>query len=228
MDSIFSFPSADGLIIESIGSFLPQNSECILFFHQARYNKTEYRETAVLFQKWGFNTLSVDLRSGGELNGEKNITYERAIARGLATDFLAAEQDMIAAIHFLYTRTSKPIIICGSSYSAGLAMKLAAEMKEVKAVISFSPGEYYGPDFILSAKIKELDKPLWVTGSRKEIQDIEKLLEALSSKENLHIFKPATEGIHGSKVLWNNQPDRDIFIEDLHTWLLAHQYTTIK
>jgi len=228
MDSIFNFPSADGLIIESIGSFLPKNNETILFFHQARFNKTEYQESAVLFQKWGINTLRVDLRSGGELNGEKNITYERAIARGLATDFLAAEKDIKAAIHYLYARTGKPIIICGSSYSAGLAMKLAAEMKEVKAVISFSPGEYFGPDFVLSMKIKALDKPLWVTGSRKEIPDIEKLLEAIASKDNIHLFKPGSEGIHGSKVLWTNQPDRDIFIEDLHNWLVAQKYTTIK
>ena len=46
-----------------------------VLFHQAKYSRGEYFEVAPKLNKMGFNCLAVDLRSGGEINGIPNKTF---------------------------------------------------------------------------------------------------------------------------------------------------------
>ena len=97
---------------------------------------------------------------------------------------------------------SKPIIIVGSSYSASLSLLLATSNDKIKAVAAFSPGEYL-KGINVSKSIVTLDKPIFVTSSKKEINKVVELLDRIVVKNITH-FKPKTASIHGSRGLWKS------------------------
>ncbi len=108
----------------------------ILLFHQAGSNAGEYAEIAPRLVREGYDGLAIDQRSGGNMWGRAN----RTAARG---DYLAAYRDLEGALSWAKAKKYKNIVAWGSSYSASLVLKLAAEHPEIKAVLAFSPGEYF-------------------------------------------------------------------------------------
>jgi dienelactone hydrolase len=201
-----SFQSLDGLVISGNSYFQNDSLPCILLCHQAGYSKDEYKETAPKFEALGFNCLAIDQRSGDEVNGIKNETAERAKQQGKPTSYLDAEQDIRAALNYLYEQTKKPIILVGSSYSAGLVLKIATGNPLVKAVIAFSPGEYYGDKLHLAESIKTLDKPVFITSAKSESKDAKVIFDAIASKQKT-FFEPVSPGVHASRCLWETTDD---------------------
>ena len=197
-----TFPSEDGLNITA-DIYLSNDSTLpyILLCHQAGYSRGEYNETAKKFSRLGFNCMAIDLRSGGEVNGVQNMTFSEASKNKKGTEYLDAEQDIRAAIDFLFEKNKKKVVIVGSSYSASLVLKVAVDNEKVQSVIAFSPGEYFGKKLKLHEAIADLDKPVLVLSSAKERDDINKLMKDVKSKKK-NIFSPATGGEHGSKALW--------------------------
>ena len=111
----------------------------VLMFHQAGSNMHEYDPIAPEVANLGWDCLLVDQRAGGEMWGEVNLTKSQF------TDdpgFLDAFQDLEAALAWADGKDYEKIIAWGSSYSASLVLRLAAENSSVDAVVSFSPGEY--------------------------------------------------------------------------------------
>ena len=70
---------------------------------------------------------------------------------------------------------NNPIIILGSSYSASLALLISTETEKVKAVIAFSPGEHL-KGVKLAEELKSLTKPIFVTSSKSEIDEVSEVL----------------------------------------------------
>ena len=139
------------------------------------------------------------------VNGVINETASDAEAKKLSQTFEDAEQDILAAMDYLQTQYKQKVIILGSSYSASLALKIAATNDRVSAVVAFSPGEYFSdPDYI-SSSIEKLDKPVFITSSRKEADDVTELVQDVNSKIKIQ-YIPKKEGDHGSKVLWSTSP----------------------
>ena len=139
-----SFPSEDDLEITADLYHASTDGPVVVLCHQAGWSRGEYKETAKTLQERGYNCLAVDQRSGGAVNDTDNETFKRAEAAGKGTEFLDAEQDIVAAVNYMSERYGKPVILVGSSYSAALSLKVAAENDNVRAVLSFSPGEYFG------------------------------------------------------------------------------------
>ena len=219
---IVNYPSLDGLQItaEMYGS--NAQGEIILLCHQARFSRGEYQETAKKLSEMGDNCLAVDLRSGDQVNGISNETASRARTAGKPTEYLDAEQDILASLEYLKTLSPKQVILVGSSYSASLVLKIAKESGLVKAVISFSPGEYFGEKLKLASAIKGLSKPAFLTSSLKEAPAV-KLLSQVIDNQKLTLFVPKGEGYHGSKALWSQNPGNEeywaalkVFLEKLH------------
>lgn len=197
-----TFLSKDGLIITADLYLVNDTLPYMILCHQAGYSRGEYQETAPKFTKLGYNCLAIDLRSGKEVNGVTNETAMLAEAKKKPTNYLDAEQDIVAAVDYAYKKSgSKKVILVGSSYSASLALKIGAENDKVKALMVFSPGEYFGDKLKVKEAIKNLDKPVWVTSSKEEAPDVEKLLKDIKSTVKVQ-YTPATKGDHGSKVLW--------------------------
>lgn len=202
---VVNFPSLDSLTI--YGMLYEVNSEApvILLCHQAGYNLHEYDEIAPKLNEMGYTCLAIDQRAGGLLDGYVNQTADGAIDRNLPVEYINAEQDILAAIDFCYERYGKQIILWGSSYSSALALHIGANNDKLKAIISFSPGDYFGaakPP--LETIMPAYSLPFFITSSKREAEAITKFLSKTSIDANHTQFIPKKEGKHGSKALWNS------------------------
>ncbi|MFI5150674.1 MAG: alpha/beta hydrolase [Bacteroidia bacterium] len=196
------FPSKDGIEISATVYILQDTMPYMILCHQAGYSRGEYEETARKFMKFQYNCLAIDLRSGGEINDVKNETAQHAKEKNKPVTYLDAEQDMLAAIDYAFAKSKKKVILIGSSYSASLALKIAASKNEkVKAVIAFSPGEYFGKTLVLKDHIKTIPVPVFVTSSKEEAPALTKLMNDVTCTGKQQ-FIPASKGEHGSRALW--------------------------
>lgn len=215
-----SFPSLDGV---TIYANLYHNSEefpVILLFHQARYNKAEYQEIAVELYKKGFNLIAIDQRSGGPLFGKENETFAEALKLGKPTAYLDAEQDIEAAINFAHNKYNQKIILWGSSYSSTLALYLAVLNNNIKAVIAFSPGDYFAEQKgSLKNKLAGFSKPMFATSSREEAPELTNMLSDIKWNHNQVQFIPKEKGKHGSKALWKDNMNNEEYWAALNTFL---------
>ncbi|MEO8234599.1 MAG: acyl-CoA thioester hydrolase/BAAT C-terminal domain-containing protein [Flavobacterium sp.] len=197
-----NFSSLDGIKITADLYKINDTSNYIVLCHLAEHSRGEYKETAVKLNKLGFNCLAIDTRTGNEVFGIKNQTHIEAINKKKGTEYLDSEQDIIAAINFTDSiNNNKGVILLGSSFSASLALKIATTHKKVKAVLAFSPGEYFGDKLNLKNTIKKLNKPVFVTSSKEESSNLKLLIENIKSKNKTQ-FIPIGKGAHGSIALW--------------------------
>lgn len=201
-----TFTAADGLTVTANLYEIDETLPYILLFHQAGFSKGEYKASAVKLLKLGYNCLAVDLRSGDNVNFTPNETAQEAKSKGLPMDYMDSEPDMLAAIEWAYNKSNKKVVLFGSSYSASLALKIGRSNPKVKAVVAFSPGEYFQPGFILKDHLNGYDIPVFVACSQREFAYMGSLLAAIP--DNLKsVFKPQEgPGEHGSKALWNANP----------------------
>lgn len=217
------FPSLDSILISGFYYHSSDTAPSILLCHQARWNKFEYDSIAVVLQSKGFNCLAIDQRSGGLMgtkNERINQTQLRALEAEKATDYLDAEQDIIASIRYLYNKYKKPIILWGSSYSATLALYNGIENDSVAAVVSFSPGDYFKKEKgSLVTILKNTTKPFFLTSSLKESTEITKLLKNKKLNPSQIHFTPKNEGKHGASALWSENPNHDEYWNALNAFL---------
>ncbi len=198
-----TFPSLDSLPIFANLYFSDTNAPVILLCHQARYNKYEYAKIAETLVEKGFTCVAIDQRSGGALEGNENETMLKAKALGKPIDYLDAEQDILASVDYVSNKYNKKIILWGSSYSSTLALWIALENKNVAAVISFSPGDYFLDEKgSLTEKLKNLNKPMFVTSSKEEAKETTALLANVKMDDTKIQYIPQSVGTHGSRALW--------------------------
>jgi alpha-beta hydrolase superfamily lysophospholipase len=171
----------------------------ILLFHQAGSNSAEYAPIAPKLVDMGFSALAIDQRAGGNMFDHVNQTIKHL---GHATDYLDAQKDLDAA--FAYAKQQNlPIVIWGSSYSSSLVFLLAARHPgEIKALLSFSPGEYLGQDGMVQAAAAKDDLPIFVTEAKdkEEIAKATPIFTASPAAFKVQ-FIPAVAGVHGSSTL---------------------------
>jgi dienelactone hydrolase len=207
-----SFPSADSLTVT--GDLYLRGDEkkpFIILFHRARWSRGEYREIAPRLNKLGYRCLAVDQRSGDEINGVVNETAALAARKGLSTDYLGAYGDMRAALDYVVkTYHPKKIIVWGSSYSASLVFRLAAENPgKIHALLAFSPGEYmvrlYKSDHYIRDFAARVNIPVFVTSAKNEENFWTDIFAAVKSRDKVS-FLPGAEGFHGCEALWPEHP----------------------
>lgn len=197
-----SFPAADGLTVTGWEFKGDSAHPWMLLCHQAGYSKGEYQITGQLLARMGYNCLAIDQRSGKEVNEVKNETAELAKKTGKGMTYLDAEQDIVAGLEYAYSKSGKPVILVGSSYSAALVLKVAAEHPDkVKAIISFSPAEYFGDKLTIAGYCGKLTMPVFITSAKDEADRAKVLFDAIISKTKTQ-FIPESKGKHGSSALW--------------------------
>lgn len=210
------FPTSGGL--EARADLYEPNTKSptlIILFHQAGWSRGEYREIAPKLTKLGYRVMAVDQRSGQGVLGVQNETARRAAKMGLPQDYLAAYADLEAALAYARKKLEpRRIIVWGSSYSASLVLRLAAEHpEEVSAVLAFSPGEYFkkskGASYVESFA-KRVKQPLFITSAKEERAQVKPLFDASPSEKKI-LFTPASRGHHGSRSLWEKWPDHDVY-----------------
>ncbi len=194
------FPSKDGLTMYADLYETDRSHPYVVLLHMARSSRGEYREIAKRLNKLDLNCMAVDLRSGRERNFIPNETNALATKLGLNTRFLDSEPDIMTAIDNAFAIGGKPIILFGSSYTASLALKYAKENSKIKAVVAFSPGEYFGKDLNVQEAVAGLNKPTFIASSAKERKVTEAIASGVNSSK-LITYIPAKGGLHGSESL---------------------------
>ncbi len=203
------FPASDGVTVFADLYYLNDTAGFVLLFHQEGSSRGEFRETAPRINKLGYNCLAVDLRSGKEMNYIRNETFNQLPDSLMARRQTGAEEDMKAAIRYVEEKYHVPVLLLGSSASATLAIKIAGSDSTVQAVIAFSPGEYFLPAYSLEQDIRDFSKPIFVTGSKREYPYLEKMFSGMPPGQYT-LFQPHNgAGMHGSRSLWSNNPNRD-------------------
>lgn len=173
-----------------------KDAPIILLFHQARSNAAEYATIAPRLVAEGFNCLAVDLRSGGTAWQRNNRTAEQ-----FQNDpgYESAYRDMTAAVEWAKTQGYSKIIAWGSSYSASLVLRLAAENSDVKEAIAFSPGEYFDDKGVVARWASKLNIPVFISCAPNEVKDVEPIFEAIPTEDKA--FNTPKESVHGSSAL---------------------------
>lgn len=213
-----TFPSKDSLLITADIYEVNGLKPTILLCHQAGFSRGEYKETALRLNLLGYSCLAIDQRSGNRVNEIKNETVLRAKERGLPTTYIDAQQDIEAAIDYMYTQNSnQPVIIVGSSYSASLVLLIGKNNSKVKAIASFSPGEYL-KGISMKDKLQGFKKPIFLTSSQKEIKQVEDLNIIMVDGFKFH-FQPPFKGIHGSRALWETTEGNEKYWEAFEVFL---------
>jgi len=205
-----TFLSRDSLEVTADVYVAKEDYPYLILFHQEGSSRGEYNETALKFMKLNFNCLAVDLRSGNNSNYVRNETARKAMQTFKPSLFLDAGNDIEAAIEYAYNINNQNVILVGSSFSASLCMVIGNRNPHVKAVIAFSPGEFFGDNLRLEEELDTFRIPLFVTGTETELPYIDKMLQKISAQDNVTVYKPVTPpGQHGSMALWDNNPTKD-------------------
>lgn len=185
----------------------------ILLFHQGGSNgRGEYAAIVPWLNEAGFRAIAWDQRSGGETHGEVNRTVAN-LAEGTSSGYCDAYADLQAALDYVTTRNlADAVVVWGSSYSAALAFRLAAENpRKISGVIAFSPASG-GPMVDCRARmwIDELRAPALVLRPASE-------MERASSMEQRDLltaagveFRVVKNGVHGSSMLVDTRTENDM------------------
>ena len=208
------YPSLDGLTISAyLYTDNNKSKPFILLFHQASYSKGEYIEIAPKLTDLGFNVMAVDLRSGDMINFIENETSDRALDKHLDTGYISTIPDIVASITYVQKNLSKgKLLLWGSSYSSSLVLYIANQTKNISAVLSFSPGEYYKNrgKYFIQEHVNHLTMPVFITSTQYEKEKWWNIYQAIPSKEKT-FFLPKANGVHGAKALWEENPSHQIY-----------------
>jgi dienelactone hydrolase len=191
--------ASDNLDVRGIYYQAKDPKAIILLFHQAGSSKDEYAAIAPRLVDAGYSALAIDQRSGGDMYGT-NETVEH-MPKGWKSSMEDAQADMEGAVRWAEP-LGKPVILWGSSYSSSLVIPLAnAHPGLVKAVLSFSPGEYFTDAHRIGRAAADLRVPIFLTSAATP--DEEAKAKAIAGRVPDHLatlYVPAA-GIHGSSTL---------------------------
>ncbi len=208
-----TFASEDGLTVTAdlYKNVAAEGAPFIVLCHQAGWSRGEYREIAPKLNALGFNCLAIDQRSGNAV-GVKNMTVQAAKKAGKATEFVDAEQDIVAALKWAKQRNpDSKIILWGSSYSSALSLRIAGEHPELlDGVLAFAPGEYFArlgkPKDWIARSAKNITVPAFITSAKAEARNWKSIFDAIPGNSKVK-FLPRTTGNHGSRALWERFSD---------------------
>ncbi|MEN8229446.1 MAG: dienelactone hydrolase family protein [Bacteroidota bacterium] len=188
-----TFTSADGLEITADEYIIAEENPYILLFHEQQSSRGEFPTIARRLSRMDYNCLAVDLRNGGNNSYISNETAKRCRQRRCALGVNDISLDMEAAIEYAYNQSNQPVILFGSGANGSLSLKMANENDSVRAVIAFSPGEYFVPNLRIQDAIANLKKPIFITSSLSEIPYVSQLVSGVD-EQFVTLFEPQMGG----------------------------------
>ncbi|MDA0684004.1 MAG: alpha/beta hydrolase [Bacteroidetes bacterium] len=184
----------------------PENAEhppLILAFHQGGGDgRGEYGPIIPRLLRAGYAVLSIDQRRGGNVFQGTNRTVA-GLPDGIEYSYCDAYPDLKATLDYARTLGFGRIIAWGSSYSAALVIKLAAEFpSDIERVLAFSPAS---GDPMAGCEPREpasrLTLPALMVRPEKEAE-LEWVAADLDAFRNMgHEVYISPGGSHGSSIL---------------------------
>ncbi len=183
----------------------------IILFHQARGSaRGEYPYITERLNNMGFNVLAVDQRSGGTLFGPRNRTVDALERKDFS--YCEAWPDLLASINAARARSNGALLAWGSSYSAGLVLRLGAlHGDKVDAVLAFSPAAG-GPmvDCSPNGMADRIKVPAAAFRPSREMDSPNAKAQALELRAAGVVFNVIEDGVHGSSMLVPGRSAADI------------------
>ncbi len=200
------FPASDSLPVTA--DFYPgkTNEPFILLFHGEDASRGEYRDIAPRLVRIGFNCLAVDLRVGRESNYIPDETARIADSLHLYPRKSDCLKDIAGAIRYVAEKDSQRIILFGSSFSASLCLLAAKNNPHVKAVVAFSPGEFFLPQISVRDTLQGYDKTTLILGAKFEYPYLAEIAQNIPDNRKTLFVPSPEEGTHGVKALSRTDP----------------------
>ncbi|MCH7904340.1 MAG: alpha/beta hydrolase [Armatimonadetes bacterium] len=220
-----TFEAADGTTVFARQVDGPDDAETlIIMFHQAGSNMGEYEPIASRVAVLGYDCLTVDLRSGGDRFERDNLTRSQF---SKTPTYESAYQDLEAALAWAADLGEwRRIYVWGSSYSASLVLRLAAEHPDdVNAVLAFSPGEYFGSGNPVAGWNARVTVPCFFASTATEYEDeVESIFLSRPDtvvRHDYDFLAASRKGVHGSSALRadRNPDSSEYYWEKLEAWL---------
>lgn len=185
-------------------------SPTVVLFHQAEGDaRGEYGGIARRLWKEGFEVFAWDARGGGDRFGSPNRTLA-ALGGPPPEGYCVAYRDLEAALGYVFDQGSGgPIYAVGSSYSAALVIRLAAEHgNRLAGVAPFSPA----PALMDACEVKDWlprvdGVPIVVFRPEREMKNDRVAVQTrLLRERGIEIFT-APRSAHGASML---NPERSV------------------
>lgn len=206
--------TSDGVTIygERFYGDLDSEAPLILLFHQGGSNgRGEYAPLTSWLNELGYRAIAWDQRSGGEMFGESNRT-RAGMSPAVDPEFCGAYPDLKAALDFVIDEGVDSVIAWGSSYSAALVFRLAAQNpSRVSGVIAFSPAAG-GPMEECRARrwIEDLDVPILALRPASEMTRQSSIEQRRILVDAGASFLVIENGVHGSSMLIDERTKHDM------------------
>lgn len=211
-----SFYTSDS--IQIIGDLyeLNKTATTILLFHQGGSNaRAEYGPIIPRLIDKGFNVLAIDQRMGGQTYGNYNRTIANIPNHSFENPYTYCDayNNLEAALNYIIQSnfTGKKIA-WGSSYSASLAIQLAANhAKDISGVLAFSPASGRSmTDCQPNIYFDKLTPPLLLLRPSSELQNENAKAQFELAVQHGHQTYPAEQGVHGSSMLVEERVGNDV------------------
>lgn len=137
----------------------------LLLVHMMPATKESWQGLAENLQRFGYESLALDLRGHGESDGGPNGYQNFSDA-----EHQASIQDLESAWKFLKERGAKgeKTAVIGASIGANLAIQFLTRHPEVKRGVFLSPGNYRGLNSAELVKILQPDQQIIFAASRQD------------------------------------------------------------
>jgi len=203
------FPAIDSLKVTADLYTGNADEAFILLFHDEDASRGEYRKIALRLVKIGYNCLAVDLRQGKESHYVSNETARRADSLHLYPKKSDCLKDIEGAIRYAVQRSRRPVVLFGSSFSASLCLLAAKNNPDVKAVVAFSPGEFFKPQIPVCDSLQGYDKLTLIAGTKFEYPYLIEISKNIPDDKKTVFVPSRAEGEHGVAALSESNPASD-------------------
>lgn len=202
-----SFYTNDSIQIMGDLYELNKTATTILLFHQGGSNaRAEYGSIIPRLIENGFNILAIDQRMGGQTYGNYNRTIANIPDHSFANPYTYCDayNNLEAALNYIIqSKFTGKKVLWGSSYSASLAIQLAAtHPKDISGVLAFSPASGGAmADCPPTVYFEKLTLPLLLLRPSSELQNEKAKAQFELAIQNGHQTYIAEQGVHGSSML---------------------------
>jgi dienelactone hydrolase len=142
---VAAIPAPDGGVVHA--DIYGSGERSVVLVHGGRFDRTSWREQAVVLAEAGFRVVAIDLRAAAEVRagGEPTCLYDpKCIA-----------QDVLAAVRYLRREGATTVAVIGGSLGGGAAAQAAVEAgaSEIERLVLLAHMSIEHPERLVGRKL---------------------------------------------------------------------------
>lgn len=207
----------------------------IVLHHGVAAVKHEWDSFAQLLSSKGYGVLVYDARGHGQSmkkSSGETVDFQYFFGQGLQSEWGRMIDDLGTAVKYLGEKQHidpRKIAVGGASIGANVALRYAADHKEVPFVILLSPGVSYQGITTNDVIGKLVNRPMVMAGNQTDeyaYQSIMKLQSLVMDKRKdapLTVFIEPPNSGHGVQMFRRSDPKKPSVLEDKLLRWIQHQ-----